>query len=196
MTDINQLDAVALATAHLRYEYNDRDDLLSMRRWIARNLSPTASAASDPGVGEPWVYVEPLEARFMRPAITVRLVRTALVADGRRNAASRPTYDVEHSLVLMAHATTRDEAISLGEKLWRLFHEGGSSRTPYRIPMWEFGAGGGRLDRQIRVIRESVSIGLDSTDEPDKWTRPVEVRVQSPRLRPRWPLPRINRAVH
>lgn len=196
MTAINQLDAVALASAFIDYEYRDSDDLLSVRRWIARNLSPGASASTDPGPGEPWVYVEPLEATFIRPAITVRLVRTGLVSDGRRNAASRPTYDVEHSLVLMAHATTRDEAISLGEKLWRLFHEGGSDLTPYRIPMWEFGAGGGQLDRQMRVVRESVSIGLDSTDEPDKWTRPLEVRVQSPRLRPRRPLPRINRVVH
>lgn len=164
--------AYALASAGISYTYNDQDDLKNVRRFLKRNLAPTSE--------EPYIYIEPLEAQFIRPAVTIRLLRTAPA--GQSAQAARPTYDVEHALVVTAYGRDRAGTVSLAEAVSRLFHEGGADRAAYRIPMWDY-ASNGRLSRLMRVSRGSLSVGLEASDDSGLWSRPIELRVQAPRVR-------------
>jgi hypothetical protein len=171
--NLGHMEAYSLSHAEAEMTYNDLDDLKSMRRFLKRALAPDTD--------EPYIYIEPIEAEFMRPAVTVKLVRTSPVGTVQ---ARRPSYDVEHALVVTSYGRDRAETVSLGERVWRLFNEGDSRQgAAYRVPMWDF-ASGMRLSRWMRVPRENLSVGLDTADEGGHWSRPIEMRVKSPRVRP------------
>jgi hypothetical protein len=149
--------------------YTDLNDLKSVRRFFKRHLAPTTDS--------PFIYIEPLEGEFMRPSVTIRLVNTGPSGTGQ---AARPTYDVQHQLVISAYGRDRAETMALADKTWRLLMEGGSNGAAFRIPLWEF-ASGGRLARWLRVDRNSLGFSLEATDDQGLWSRAIEARVASPR---------------
>jgi hypothetical protein len=166
------MHALAATEARVGFTLSDVDNMLSLRRWVKRSLAPTGD--------EPYVYIEPLEAQFIRPAITMRLIRTGLF--GTRGQAARSTYDVELAVVATAYGRNRADTMTLAERFWRLFQDGGAGGAAFRIPMWNF-AMNVKLDRMMRVPRGSLSMGLDATDDSGQWSRPIELQVQAPRLR-------------
>jgi hypothetical protein len=167
-----RLSATSVSNAKFDYRVNDLDDLKSIRRYLKRQLAPTTD--------EPYIYVEPIEGEFIRPAVTVRLIRTGAPAT---SGVRRPSYDVEHALVVTSYGRDRAETIALSERTWRLFNEGDDSQgASYRIPLWDF-TNGWRLTRWMRVQRASLAFGLDTTDEAGLWSRPIEMRVVAPRAR-------------
>lgn len=162
-------NAWAIGEAGIASEYQDDWDLKSFRRFLYRNLGGDAG---------PKLFIEPDEGMFSRPAVTIRLATTRQMS----RAARRPTYDVEHALVVMVYGRDRAETVTLAKRVWRLMNEGGAEGPAFRIPMWEF-ASGNRLSRWMRVESGSLSMSLDATDDEGQWQRSIEVRVKSPRMR-------------
>lgn len=175
------------------YRYDDPDDFLSIARWLHLSLSPGATSTDGPQGDEPWIYPEPKEGTFQRPSITMRVV-TSQPATGQPLAAMGPSYGREHSLVLTAFGQDRAQTLRIAANLMRCFEEGGFDGTPWSLPMWMSGAGT-KLARRMRVVRASLAMGMEQTDDEGKWARPLEVRVQSPRLRLERPIPIIERVV-
>lgn len=181
--------ATALAEAKIAYAYNDLDDLKSLRRWVARWLSPNTSATVDPTGDEPWVFLEPISGTFKRPAVTIRLLPTTGVVTQR---APGSNYAVLHRFVLTAYHEDHDTTVALGERLWRGFQEGGDpSMARFRVPMWAFGLNA-RLGRYMRVDPATLSFDLAETNEQGQWSRPLSVSIQSPRMRGAAGVPRIQ----
>lgn len=175
--------SVCEADAWVDWTYNDADDLKSIRRWLSRRLAPSASDTTDPDTanGEPFVYVEPIEATFQRPAVTVQLLPGG-VAENTQGANS-PVWAVEHQLVITAYGSDRAHTVALGEQVFNLLNGAGAPREyAYVIPMWSF-ALKSRLARMMRVLPRSLAMGLEDRNEADIWSRPIEVRVRSPRSR-------------
>lgn len=163
------------------YAYSDEHDLLSIRRWLARGISPTLLATGTPGPGEAYIFPEPLEATFMRPALTIRLSNTGgtLMEGG----AASPTFYVEHAVTITAYDEGRGPTVLLAQEVWRLLHGWAHDGASWSIPLWNIDAGA-RLARRLKVLRTSLAMGLDETDDEGKWSRPITLRVRSPRTRP------------
>lgn len=177
------MQASALSSSFFAHTYDDEDDLKSVRRFLKRILAPDSDT--------PYIYIEPLEAEFMRPAVTIELVTTRPVnAGGARNAS----WDVEHTLTVRVYDEGREATTRLGERVWLAFTQGGADGAAFRIPMWAFAAGGARLSRFMRVSRDSLSMGNQQTDDESKWVRPIDLRVRSPRVRPISARPTIQSA--
>lgn len=156
--------------ARMVYEPNDPDDLLSIQRFLFLNL-PSDIKLFRFGA---W------EGTFKRPAVTLRLVDTQPLSEG---PVRRPSWTVEHQIVAMAYHLDRAQTLTLGQQVHGLLHAGGRGERPYSIPLW-VDAWGAELARKLRVVRPSIRMGLEATDDENKWARPVEFRVRSPRLRP------------
>ena len=192
MSSIGQLSAGAVSGATWNYRYDDTDDLLSLARFLKRSLAPTGGPNTPPADGEPFIYTQPDEGDFRRPALTIRLVASdpaALAA-----ASWSPSYNVEHAVVITAYGRDRDETMRLAQKLRRVFDEGGYDGVPYSVPMWAIEAGV-HVARRMRVLRSSLAMGLEQSDDANLWSRPLELRLRSPRLRLEKPAPIIQRVV-
>jgi hypothetical protein len=179
MTAIGPIGAWSIGDALVYYRCSDADDLRSIRRFLKRELAPETET--------PYIYIVPdlenltYEGRFQRPAVTIRLVMSGPSGVGQ---AARGTYQVTHSVVVTAYGESRESTMTLAQQVWRLFHEGGRSfrGAAFRIPMWEYPSGM-RLDRWMRVQRPTLSMGIDATDDEGKWSRPIQMRIDSPRER-------------
>lgn len=169
-----------LARGGILYTYNDIDDIKSLRRWVQRGLSPETTATRDPDPGNPWVFIEPISGVFKRPAVTIRLLPTSGNVTERDNSAN---YAVTHSFVLTAYHEDHDTTIELGQRLWRLFWDGGDpSQARHRVPMWAFDLNA-RLARMMRVIPESMTQDLAETNEQGQWSRALSVSIRVGRFR-------------
>jgi hypothetical protein len=185
---IPQFYAASVPDAYVSYAYNDVDDLKSVRRYLSRWLAPTTKtgARADVSVGEPNFYLDPdlsaqsPEGKFARPAITISLLDTNPAPSGPVHGA---TYNVEHLLSVASYGRDRVETVKLAERVRRAFCEGDQLQAPYRVPIWAFDFNA-RLARMLRVLPESLSMGMADTDDEGKWSRPLELRVRSPRQRP------------
>ena len=177
--ELGPMSTYALADALVYYRREDADDLRNIRRFLKRELAPESDT--------PYIYLVPslesttVEGTFKRPAVTVQLVMTGPSGSAQ---AARSTYTVMHSLVVTAYGESRVATMELSQRVYRLFNEGGRGfrGAAYRIPMWEYPSGM-RLDRWMRVLRPSLSMGLDATDDEGKWSRPIQMRIESPRER-------------
>jgi hypothetical protein len=159
------------------YRHDLDDDALSIQRWLWLGLGRDAG---------PFVYrfgaTEGSFRRDPRGALTVRLVRTGQSGtdDGRW---AKVSYDLEHQVVLMAYGPTdpdpvvaRQRTIDLSERVARMLHERGSIPLYAEVLRAE-------VARNLRVLRPSISMGLEATDDEGRWTRPVEFTVRAPRHR-------------
>jgi hypothetical protein len=172
--------AIATQSSGILYGYNDPDDIKSVRRWLKRELSPATDDDTDPGPGEPFVFVEPIIGTFKRPAVTVR--QLPVIPRITENLAST-NYQVEHSFVLTAYGDDYDETFSLGERMRRMISEGSSPLfAPYRIPLWAFDLDA-RLARWMQVVPDSVQMELAETNEQGMWQRSMNLRVKAGRRR-------------
>jgi hypothetical protein len=191
--NVGYLSAGSVSGASWVYRYDDPDDLLSLAHWLHLSLSPNASAGQNPTGDEPYIYPQPLEGTFQRPSVTMTVV-ASLPALNVPLAAMGPSYAREHQLVLTAFGQDRAQTLRIASNLHRCFEEGGFDGVPWSVPLW-IGGAGTKLARRMRVVRASLSMGMDQTDDQGKWARPLEVRVQSPRLRLERPVPIIERVV-
>jgi hypothetical protein len=194
-----RLSAWQGSVANIPYFANDEDDLKSLRRYLARTLSPELLTQNTPAAGDPWIYYKPLpepvggldgltEGQFRRPSITIVLVRSAPTV-GSPNNAARSSYEITHTLVLNCYgddaaADPRYSTMLLAERTFSLLHGGDFTHAPWRIPMWNFWAGV-KLARMMRVLPASLSMDLDMTDDLGKWYRPITMQLTSPRTRGR-----------
>jgi hypothetical protein len=178
MPEVLTASAVAISDAYVAAGYNDLDDLKSIRRWLYR------------AIPEVYIYIEPIEGMFERPALTVRPADQGLAEGGQ--GAFAHTYNVEHSIIITAYGLDRAATIELGQRVWRLLHEGAGDGAAYRLPMWSF-ALNAALARKLRVVAPSLAMSLEETDDEGKWSRPIELRVQSPRSRPTRRAPLVER---
>jgi hypothetical protein len=196
--DLGPMQAIALSSGEWGWTYNQLDELKSLRRYFQRIVSPGATGGNEPGPGEPWWYLvpdvdeeDPTEGEFMRPAVTIELIDTGPSLDGG-GSATRPQYDVEHSVVLKVYGETRLGTIELAERVFAALNAGGRDGASYRPQMWAFPLGA-MLARRMRVLRPSLSMGMQGTDDEGKWSRPITLRVRAPRLRPVHARPVIER---
>ena len=198
--------AIAFASTGFRYRYNTDDDLSSLQEWVARSVSPSTNGGGDPAGDDPYVFVIPLEAEFQRPAVTVELVDEALSGPG---AASRGSYYATLSISVISYGRDRSHTLSLAQRVWDAFNDRGAGGGAYRPQMWGWSlaavdANGAqqaapRLARRMRVLQTSLAMGLLQTDDEGKWSRPLSMRVDVPRLRSQASAPviwQINEAVH
>jgi hypothetical protein len=197
--------AIAFAFTDFRYRYNVADDLYSLQEWLARAVSPSTNGGSDPADDDPFVFVIPLEAEFERPAVTVELVDEDLAAAG---AASRSSYQASLSVSVISYGRDRTHTLALAQRVWDAVNDHGGGSAAYRPPMWAWTLAGvdangvqrpaPRLARRMRVLQTSLAMGLLQTDDEGKWSRPLSMRVDVPRIRSQGLAPvvwQINEAV-
>lgn len=183
MSELPQFYAASMPDAGIIYAYNDVDDMKSLRRVLARAISPTAAGGAEPDVdaGEAWLYLVPDYAvdreapKFQRPAVTIQLLDTQSAPSGPKMGFN---YSVEHLMTITAYGRTRPETIALARKVWVALEDSLRSRAD----LWatDFNA---RLARKLRVLSDSLSMGFADTDDQGKWERPLELRVRAPRMR-------------
>lgn len=119
-----QFMGISQSTAEVAYTYNDTDDARSLQRYLARELSPSATLTSDPVGDEPFIFNEPdltEEGQFRRPAITIRMIPAGLTEGGQNYRSVN--FGVTHMVVLTAYGTTRQKTIELESGYsvcWRL----------------------------------------------------------------------------
>jgi hypothetical protein len=175
--------STTLSEGGIDYVYNDPDDLKSMRRWLQRKLSPGATKTTNPDStkDEPFLFTEPIEGTFKRPAITIRLIDDlGIVTQGHASS----NYLKQHLVMFTAYGEDRRQTVAIAEAMWDCFFSGGDpSGARFRIPVWAFDLNA-RLARFMRVLPESLSMGLDETNEQGEWERGVEARILAPRIRP------------
>lgn len=172
--------ATALSRAGILYTYSDIDDIKSLRRWVQRGLSPETDATHDPDPGNPWVFIEPISGTFKRPAVTIRLLPTSGIVTQRDPSAN---YAVLHRFILTSYHEDHDTTVELGQRLWKLFWEGGDpALARHRVPMWAFSLNA-RLSRYMAVLPESLTQDLTETNEQGQWSRALNVSIRSPRFR-------------
>jgi hypothetical protein len=186
--------AVTTSGARFGYQHNPTDDLFSLRRYLSRIISPSASGsvpAEGPlPNGEPWFYVEPDEGKFMRPAVTIQLVDdSASTYSPSDDSVVRRSHYVEHAITIKAYGSPdvaiggRADTIRLGDLVWKALDHGGSDLRAYRPNMWSFDMNA-LLARRMRVLRTSLSMALADTDDEGRWVRSLNFRVVAPRVRP------------
>jgi hypothetical protein len=184
---MNRSQAIAFARTDFRYRYNTGDDLCSLQEWLARMVSPSTWGGADPSGDDPYVFLIPLESEFMRPAVTIELVDEDLTEAG---AASRGVYAVSLSVSVVSYGRDRGHTIDLAQRVWDAVNDRGAA---YRPQMWAWSLAGSdengrqraapRLARRMRVLQTSLSMGLLQTDDEGKWSRPLSMRLDVPRVR-------------
>ena len=197
--------AIVFAATDFRYAYNTADDISSLQEWLARSVSPSTIGGGDPSGDDPYVFAIPQEAEFVRPAVTVELVDEGLSGPA---AASRGSYSTMLSISVISYGRDRSHTLWLAQRVWDVVN-GGAGVAAYRPQMWAWSLAGvgsngvqraaPRLARRMRVLQTSLSMGLLQTDDEGKWSRPLSMRVDVPRLRSQTPAPIIwqfNEAVH
>jgi hypothetical protein len=182
--------AIAYANTDFVYRYNPLDELYSMQEWLARSVSPSTNGGGDPQNDDPYVFVVPLEGTFVRPAVTVELVDEGLAGP---RAASPHIYMVTLSLSVVSYGVDRDHTFKLAQRVWDAVNDRGAGRASYRPQMWAWSLAGSdangdqraapRLARRMRVLQTSLAMGLLQTDDEGKWSRPLSMRVDVPRVR-------------
>ena len=189
------MQAVSVSGARWGYEYNVVDDLMSMRRWLSRIISPATIApigttGGNPATGQPNLYIEPDEGEFLLPAVTIQLVEegASTYSPGDRNVHKRG-YWSQLQLVIKVYgdpATSiggRADTLRLGTLVWRALNEGGEDGAAYRPQLYAF-ALHAKVARRMRLVRTSMSMALEDTDDQRRWFRAIHVRCMSPRKRP------------
>jgi len=175
------------------------DDLMSLRRWLSRIVSPGTAApigavGASPGPGEPNFYIEPDEGAFLLPAVTIQLVEESASTYSPTDEKARPrAYNVQLSIAIKCYGNPaveptvpdggRGDTIRIANLVYKALNEGGPDLAAYRPDMWAFGLHA-RVARRLRVVRTSLSMPLEDTDDQKRWVRPISAKVIAPRTRP------------
>jgi hypothetical protein len=195
MPTATHLWGTSVSGARWGYEFNPTDDLMSLRRWLSRIVSPATAGPigqvnGNPGPGEPNFYIEPDEGEFVRPAVTIQLIEEGASTYSPSDEKVRPrAWNSQLSITFKAYGDPeaaiggRADTIRIANLVWRALNEGGPDFAAYRPPLWAF-ALHARVARRLRVLRTSLSMPLEDTDDQRRWVRPINARIIAPRTRP------------
>jgi hypothetical protein len=190
-----QLWGTSVSGARWGYAFNPTDDLMSLRRYYSRIISPATASpigtvGPNPGAGEPNWYIEPDEGQFLLPAITIQLVEEGASSYSPSDQKVRPrAWEAQLSITFKAYGDPdaaiggRQDTIRIANLLWVALNQGGPDGGAYRPAMWAFGLHA-RVARRLRVLRTSLSMPLEDTDDQRRWVRPINCRIIAPRIRP------------
>jgi hypothetical protein len=175
------------SVAFVASNYDDETDAKSLRRYLAAYLNPASVnhrnvAGSGSSGGGPYIYYNPdPEGQFERPSVTIRTVSTTETLPTVRRAYNS-SYAVRHSLVLTVYGMNRASTMALASQVFDLLNGGDPQHPPWRIPVFNFQVGV-KVARFLRLLPGSLSMGLDETDDLNRWYRPVELQLDAPRTR-------------
>jgi hypothetical protein len=172
--------SASVSSARLAYEFTPDDDMLSIQRWLFYGVG-TPNITAQRGVN---LYIwGSIEGTFERPAITVKLLPGTREADfSLRRPVSSPQRDVQFMVALTAYHLDRARTVDLGRRVEGLLRDGSVNFRPLSIPMYS-AALAAKVARSLRVLRPSIQMGIEDTDDEGKWSVQVTAAMTSPRLR-------------
>jgi hypothetical protein len=178
--------------AYMVWPNDEEDDVAAVQFWLWRNLGRDAG---------PYIFPARLEGTFqLRPAAGAITITTLPVTNVARNRARTPSYVERTQLALAVYGADTDdrdsraETVALSRRVWRLFMEGEPGCPPFRIPMYLRHART-RVAGNLRVMPDSLTMGLDETNDEGQWRRTVDVALEAPRMRDTTPTPTVDTIV-
>lgn len=175
--------STSMSSGSVLWDAGLEDDLRSVQRFLYYGIARGEDMR---------LYTWPLEETFKRPAITIRAIPgTTREADISRRPLRSSSYEMQHQLQVTVYHLDRERTVDWGWRVFRLLRDGENGK-PLSIPLWSI-ALSAVVARSLRVLRPSLAMGVEATDDEGKWSVPISMSVTSPRLRPTSDLPKIER---
>jgi hypothetical protein len=178
--------SLTLSSARLEWDVGPEDDALSIQRFLWLHIARAQHINL-----YRWGA---LEETFERPAITIRLLPGSRESDASMRRPLGSSWEEQHQVVLSVYHADRAKTVELGRDVIRLLRDGPVGGRPLSIPIYAQ-ALGAVVARFLRVLRPSIQMGVEDTDDEGKWMVPVNLTVTSPRRRRMVQAPLITRIV-